>query len=156
MSEYRFTSNVVHDIYGYDYAEHCERFQRRWERLCSAFLLGTLAIVWVVLFVSMVRAADVGQIPPNVSPAVKEWFKNAHSPRSTALGYACCDIADGHIVPYEADDEGTYWVTILGQRLPVPKEAIVPPPYALLEGVVWYRLDNGVPWIRCFAPGGGA
>lgn len=112
-------------------------------------------IAAALLAAPAVHAADVGQIPPNVAPNVKQWFKDAHSPRSTALGYACCDIADGHTVPYWGDESGTYHVVIDGEDYPVPTEALVPPPYVLLEGVVWYRLDNGKPWIRCFAPGGG-
>ena len=100
-------------------------------------------------------AADVGQIPPNVAPNVREWFKNANSPRSQAARTHCCDLADGHTVPYRADAAGVYWVTIDGAEYEVPGDAIVPPPYVLLEGVVWYRLENGKPWIRCFAPGGG-
>lgn len=122
-----------------------------------ALPFATPAAASLLMSVLTAQAADVGQIPPNVSPNVRQWFRDAKSPRSGAIH--CCDIADGHIVPYRADENGTIWVTITldgnSAEYEVPGDAIVPPPYALLEGVVWYRLDNGKPWIRCFAPGGG-
>jgi hypothetical protein len=114
------------------------------------------AAMWVALCplnAPAASAADVGQIPPGQSQRTLDWFKNARSPRGG--GVHCCDLADGHIVPYRADEQGHYFVTIEGAEYPVPQDALVPPPYVLLEGVVWYRLDNGLPYIRCFAPGGG-
>jgi hypothetical protein len=126
------------------------------DRQCIGILLTALAVafvIWVIFGLVHASAADVGQIPPDVSPKVREWFKDARSPRSGSIH--CCELADGHIVPYTQDLEGNFWVTIGEVTVPVPEDAIVPPPYVLAEGVVWYRLENGVPWIRCFAPGGG-
>jgi hypothetical protein len=100
--------------------------------------------------------ADVGQIPPNVSPAVRQWFRDVHSP----AGMVCCDVADGHLTDYDIRPDG-YWVPIEGRMWHVPPQAVIKDSKnPFLTGVVWWRRDtdgNFVSYyIRCFTPGGGS
>jgi hypothetical protein len=106
--------------------------------------------------------ADVGQIPPNVSPAVRQWFHDLRAPKGFVK---CCDVSDGHLTDYDVRPDG-YWVPIEGKEWRVPNEAVIPnSKNPFVTGIVWYRMDwvpNGGetytlrPYIRCFVPGGGS
>lgn len=115
-----------------------------------------MKIAFLIALSLVAPAADVGQIPKDVSPAVRQWFKSVTSP----AGMICCDVADGHLTDYETRPDGFY-VPIAGDMWKVPDEAIVKDsknPFVV--GIVWYRKDtdgNYVSYyIRCFVPGGGA
>lgn len=118
----------------------------------------------MIALAGRVMAADVGQIPPNTSSAVREWFQSVKDPRT---GIKCCDVSDGHLTDYVVKEDGTYWVEIDGENVKVPPEAVISDsknPFIL--GIVWYRRDNLYNrdytvqttqiYIRCFVPGGGA
>jgi hypothetical protein len=145
----------------HDYARH-ERFERRCERIKIAVLAAGVTAIWIAVLIGMARAADVGQIPPNTSPAVREWFRGVQS----QSGMLCCDIADGHLTDYEVRSDG-YWVPFEGKMYPVPPQAVVKDSKnPFVTGIVWYRVDHqysnderlqvtGI-YIRCFVPGGGS
>jgi len=116
----------------------------------------TTVAISILVWASFAYGRDVGQIPPNLDPAVRKWFQSL---KSNAGGF-CCDVADGHRTEY--DIRGTsYWVPIEGKWWPVPPDTVIYDagnPFG--EAVVWYSTTWGEdgayePKIRCFVPGGG-
>jgi hypothetical protein len=96
---------------------------------------------------STALAFDNGQYD-DVSPDIRNWFRNVLAPN----GLPCCDIADGHRTDYDVRD-GTYWVPIDGEWVPVPEHAVlrnVANPVG--QAVVWYVHRDGRVVIRCFVP----
>lgn len=70
----------------------------------------------------------------------------------------CCDTADGY--PPEAawkmdGESGKYQVQIDGKVIDVPEWALIKGRNCVGYAMVWYWLLDGVPQIRCFAPGPG-
>jgi hypothetical protein len=121
-------------------------------------VLGLAAgIIGGILWGMFAHGADIGQIPPDVKPEIREWFKNLTSPGGTI----CCDVADGRLTDYSLRPDG-YWVPIEGKMWRVPDVAVIKDSKnPFLVGVVWYRKDPSPGYdphytIRCFTPGGGS
>lgn len=96
-------------------------------------------------------------------PHVVEWFKSARN----KLGQSCCDDADGIregvAYPWSGGDRVVftqwelrstgYWVEVIGHWVQVPQESIIRGnPVGV--AVVWVTYLDGIPVVRCFAPGG--
>jgi hypothetical protein len=92
-------------------------------------------------------AFDNGQYE-NVPPEIRSWFKGMVSPN----GIPCCDIADGHRTEYDFHN-GSYWVPIEGQWMPVPERAVVRDRgNPIGQAVVWYAHRGSDIVINCFVP----
>jgi hypothetical protein len=125
-------------------------------------MMKSLLAVAFLLHAVPAWGGDVGQIPPDISPAVREWFQAA-----TSKNGICCNIADGHRTDYDTRDNA-YWVTINGREWRVPEDALVKGKNPLDEAIVWYiiidaatqpyhkDMSPGDVLIRCFIPGPGA
>ena len=96
-------------------------------------------------------------------PEVVEWFKSTRNGR----GESCCDDADGIregvaypwgnrdrviFTQWELRSTG-YWVEVVGHWVQVPQENIIRD-NPVGAAIVWVNYLNGVPVVRCFAPGG--
>jgi hypothetical protein len=105
-------------------------------------LLACLLAVGRVAF-----ALDSGQYD-NVPADIRAWFKGVIAPN----GVPCCDISDGHRTEYDVR-QGTYWVPIEGQWVPVPNHAVIRDRgNPIGQAVVWYVHHRGSIIISCFVP----
>lgn len=140
-----------------------------WLSLALAFIIGYLIVTWisVALNASMAHARDNGQYS-QVSPEIRQWWKNQRIPGGQFAGQSCCSEADGTFA--EAETRGDKWfarfsVKSGGQEYPidwmqVPDEAVMTVPNRYGAPIVWYgaQYNNGKianVWIRCFMPGAG-
>jgi len=84
-------------------------------------------------------------------PAMHVWFDHLASKKGL-----CCSFADGRTVadPDWGTEGDHYWVTVDGQKLVVPDEAVVTEPNKFGQTIVWpvTRWDGRV-IIRCFMKG---
>jgi hypothetical protein len=97
----------------------------------------------------------------DVDPEISAWFRSQKIPGCNELMYSCscCNEADG---TYAEEDiiNGRYWARwrigdSLTAWMPVPPEAVLPKSNRNGSPVVWWIFRDGVPHIRCYAPGSG-
>jgi hypothetical protein len=104
-----------------------------------------------LLFLSDAFARDLGQYS-QVSPSVRQWFRDQKSPKT---GMICCTEADGS----EAQEDirnGHYWTTwpaVAPVWYEVPDEVVIRDPNLSGHPVVWVYYEQGELKIRCYAPG---
>lgn len=110
----------------------------------------------VFVFLLLIATAAFGrELYPgqydNVSPTVREWFKNQKSPKDGTL---CCSMADG-ITVEEDIRRGKYWARggPFSEWTPVPDEVVIKAPNLNGVPVLWWFTQNSRPSIRCYAPG---
>jgi hypothetical protein len=93
------------------------------------------------------HAVDRGQYD-HVPADIRAWFKSVTGPN----GVPCCDISDGHRTGYDVRN-GTYWVPVDGQWMPVPDYAVIRNAgNPIGDAVVWYVRFEGAILIKCFVP----
>ncbi len=105
----------------------------------------------VVLACAPAMARDNGQWAATPQ-AQRDWFKQQKNPKT---GISCCNEADGEMVDEEIRD-GRYWIAsnlTKGVWLLVPSEVVILGPNWHGRPVAWFRHNNGVPEVYCFAPG---
>jgi hypothetical protein len=116
--------------------------------LARIILAITLVLVAVTTY-----ARDDGRYS-QVAPEVKRWVEGLTDDK----GRGCCATADG-FRPEEVDwdmSQNNYKVMIGGQWYMVPEGAVVKESNRIGYALVWYYVDNGALFIRCFLPGSGA
>jgi hypothetical protein len=116
-------------------------------------LARTLLAITLVLASATTYARDDGRYS-QVSPDIKRWVEGLTDDK----GRGCCATADG-FRPEEVDwdmTENSYKVMIGGQWYTVPEGAVVKDTNKIGYAIVWYYVDNGAVFIRCFLPGSGA
>lgn len=122
--------------------------ERRFAMLARIILAITLVLVSVTTY-----ARDDGRYS-QVAPDIKRWVEGLTDDK----GRGCCATADG-FRPEEVDwdmTENNYKVMIGGQWYTVPEGAVVKESNRIGYAIVWYYVDNGALFIRCFLPGSGA
>ena len=107
------------------------------------------AIIASLLFFSTGAAAH----PPEAESA--DWFHSLKEPGAkTGLGDSvpCCSPArDCQTTDYETDSEGRYWITVEGERIPVPPDKVLQrTDNPTGRGVACLFHHNGHPVVRCF------
>jgi hypothetical protein len=116
-------------------------------------LARTLLATSLVLASVATYARDNGQYT-DVSPDIKRWVEGL----TDHQGRGCCATADG-FRPEEVEwdtAENSYRVRIDGKWFVVPEAAVVTEPNKIGYAIVWYYVDTGKLYIRCFLPGTGA
>lgn len=87
-----------------------------------------------------------------VDPALHKWFENLRSPD----GAYCCAETDGIRLQdpdWGRNDKG-YYVVVEGQRVDVPKDAVIKKRHPAINwAIVWILHEQGKPFVRCFLPG---
>jgi len=97
-------------------------------------------------------ARDNGQYQ-NVSPDIRQWFRDQKSPKT---GMICCSEADGNEAQEDIRD-GHYWATwpsVAPSWYQVPDEVVIRGPNKTGHPVIWTYYERGEVKIRCYAPGG--
>jgi hypothetical protein len=112
-------------------------------------VLGTFAIVATLLFLCTGTAAH----PPGAEFA--DWFRSLKEPNTEGMmdsGTSCCSPErDCQTTDYEADAGGRYWITVEGERIPVPLDKILQrTDNPTGRGVACLRHYDGHPIVRCF------
>ncbi len=124
--------------------------------LCLNLLMWTFLIL-VVLWCFPSHPAHGRELYPGqyarVEPEIQKWFRSQKSP---ATGHLCCSEADGNLVE-EDIRAGHYWTRggPFPDWTPVPDEVVIQSGNPNGAPVVWFFWKDGVPAIRCYAPGGG-
>lgn len=110
--------------------------------------LAKLALVVASMSVTAsLHAVDRGQFN-HVPEEIRAWFKSVIG----ANGVPCCDVSDGHRTSYDVRD-GTYWVPVDGEWMPVPAGAVIRNAgNPIGDAVVWYVRYDGEVAIKCFVP----
>lgn len=93
--------------------------------------------------------------PYRLNEQQRQWFSNARSKRP---GPHCCDQADGHPTVEQIREDGHYIPDPNhpnGEWMKVPEEAFVEGVNPVGVPTVWFGPigTDGLPYIRCFAPG---
>jgi hypothetical protein len=90
----------------------------------------------------------------NVDPKVQQWFRSQKVPNGPRQGQLCCSEADGVYVQEDIRN-GHYWAK--GGPFPefvqVPDEVVIPTGNHNGAPLLWSIYQDGVPQIRCYAPG---
>ena len=114
-----------------------------------------ILVLFALLLLTPARADGPPGKPSyqNVDPAIRQWFRSQRSPKNGAF---CCDEADG-IYAEEDIRNGQYWARWPQhpQWMQVPDDVVIRDPNRHGAPVVWWLYQNGVPVIRCYAPGAG-
>jgi hypothetical protein len=116
-------------------------------------LARTLLAITLVLASVGSQARDNGQYS-QVAPEIKRWVEGL----TDSQGRGCCATADG-FRPDEVEwdiSENSYRVMIGGKWFSVPEGAVIKESNRIGYALVWYYVDNGALFIRCFLPGSGA
>jgi hypothetical protein len=116
-------------------------------------LARTMLALTLVLASVGTYAHDNGQYT-QVSPEIKRWVEGL----TDHQGRGCCATADG-FRPEEVEwdtAENSYRVRIEGRWFSVPDTAVIKEPNRIGFAIVWYYVDSGKVYIRCFLPGSGA
>ena len=117
-------------------------------------MLARIIIACTLLLASVgTQARDNGQYS-QVSPDIKRWVEGL----TDHQGRGCCATADG-FRPEEVDwdiAENSYRVMIGGKWFTVPEGAVIKETNRIGYALVWYYVNNGSVFIRCFLPGSGA
>src|SRR5947207_3668881 len=122
--------------------------ERRSRMLARILLASSLVLASVATY-----ARDNGQYT-EVSPDIKRWVEGL----TDSQGRGCCATADG-FRPEEVEwdtAENSYRVRIDGKWFVVPDAAVIKEPNRIGYAIVWYYVDTGRLYIRCFLPGSGA
>src|SRR3979409_1724132 len=113
-------------------------------------LARTLVVITLVLASFGTQARDNGQYT-QVSPDIKRWVEGL----TDGQGRGCCATADG-FRPEEVEWDtaaNSYRVRIEGQWFTVPDNAVIKESNRIGYAIVWYYVDTGKLYIRCFLPG---
>ena len=116
-------------------------------------LARTILAITLVLASVGSQARDNGQYS-QVAPEIKRWVEGL----TDNQGRGCCATADG-FRPDEVEwdiSENSYRVMIGGKWFSVPEGAVIKESNRIGYALVWYYVDNGALFIRCFLPGSGA
>jgi hypothetical protein len=99
-----------------------------------------------------------------MEPELRDWFRSQKIPHGEKAGSLCCNESDGTFAE-EQIINGKYWVRFcttlatperpctLTAWMPVPPDAVLDHPNRHGSPVVWYWFEDGIPKIRCYAPG---
>jgi hypothetical protein len=119
----------------------------------SSMLARTIIAVTMLLAAAATQARDNGQYA-QVDPVIKRWVEGL----TDHQGRGCCATADG-FRPEEVQwdmAESAYRVMIGGKWFTVPEGAVITESNRIGYAIVWYYVNNGEVFIRCFLPGSGA
>ena len=108
-----------------------------------------LLIIATLLFVAAGAAAHEPE------DEFADWFRSLKEPGTEeAMGgsVSCCSPArDCQTTDYETDRDGRYWITVEGERIPVPPDKILQhTDNPTGRGVACLRHYDGHPIVRCF------
>lgn len=110
-------------------------------------LLGAILLLASFIYHAKSRELYPGQY---ANSPHKEWYGKQKSPQN---GNLCCSQADG-VDAQEDIRKGQYWTQWQDfPWMPVPWEVVIRGPNPTGHAVVWWYTQDGVPVIRCYAPG---
>ena len=118
-----------------------------------AMLARTILAIALVSVSVGTQARDNGQYS-QVAPEIKRWVEGL----TDHQGRGCCATADG-FRPDEVEwdmAENSYRVMIGGKWFTVPDGAVIKEVNRIGYALVWYYVNDGAVFIRCFLPGSGA
>ena len=119
--------------------------------------VAALGFILTTLIPAQLLARDDGRFAD--SP-LKAWFESLRN----KAGLYCCAKADGH--PLDDGDwamkENNYRVSLRGEWVVVPDDAVIFGPSKLGKAIVWFQHPGELAWggdtntpILCFIPGSG-
>lgn len=132
-------------------------------RLRAAFAdyapLCVVPLIAIILLLMLVYASGRELYPgqyDSVDADTQKWFRSQRVPNGQDRGSSCCSAADGTYVEEDIRN-GHYWAKggPFKEFVQVPDEVVIPEGNRNGAPVLWYFHQNGIPQIRCYAPGGG-
>jgi hypothetical protein len=132
-----------------------------WKAVGFVIVICAIAVaILVVLWGSMALSRDNGQWAQS-PPAIRKWFQDQRVPNGPEAGKSCCNTSDGNYAEEDIRD-GNYWTRCpvdspcpIKEWMLVPAGAVIHDPNRNGAPVVWWFYEQGLPKIRCYAPGGG-